>query len=951
MRDVQILTALRHRLTWPRLLVPVILALLVAGALAVPEQTRRYVETTLADSTGGQARIAALHLTPWRLAARAEGVHLTDANGALLLAADALDADLALDSLWTRSVHVEAIAARGVRGRLALLADGTIRPQLPASTSDDSGPPPRVRLDRVDLTGSALSVRDESAKPAAVLTLTQVALTLQNLDTASTTAAPFSLTGRLNGGALRLDGGLVAMPLAIDGTLDLQHVQATPALAYVQRALPVAAQGGQFDATARLSLRDGGALRLDDGRATLRGTAFSDASAAPLAQIGEVGVDDLSLDLAARRLGIGAIRGQDNWLAVTRAASGQLNVQALAAPVDTPPATDSAAATATIDPPAVPAWQLTLGSLSLARQRVSVRDDTVEPALVQDVMLDEVHIGALGATTPVPVRLLARLGDKGTLTLDGTATLPAGPADIKVSAKALPLVPFAAYLPDLGPLALRSGSAAAEGQLTLGEHGPEYRGQATLSRIELWDTGRDESLLSLRTFRVDDLVANNGGVTSTKIWINRPTLRALITESRQSNLARFGPRKVAPVGTQPAMTYGDPKAEPLRFRVDTVRVSRGTLNIEDHSLKPHFAVSIQQLKGDIDGLASDAKKPARIALTGRIDQYAPASVEGTFTVAVPRQAAFKLSFAGVEMATFAPYVQRFAGYRIERGTLDVDLDYTIEGTRLIGKNDIVLDRLVLGERVDSPDAIELPLTLALSLLKDSRGVIDVALPLRGDLSNPQFDYGALIGMAIKSLLIKAVKAPFSLLAKLVGGKAADMRTVAFGPGDVQLPPPQIASLATLAQALIARPQVALEIRPRVDEDDSRALAERALGAELGKTRGDGEDSDEADWTDALWDLYEKRFGSEPPPVPPPEGTTPSRDERRAAAARAGRERLLAAMAPDAAALQALAQARGNAIRAALVDNGVPAARLSIALPAEGAELPKSAKSELALAGS
>jgi hypothetical protein len=921
---------------------------LVVAVRATPEQARRQLEKSLAEATGGQAHIAALRLAPWRLAARVEGVQLTDASGALLLAADSLDANVALDSLWTRSVHVEAIVARGLRGRLDLLADGTIRPQLPPSKNEEGGPPPRVRLDRVDVTGSAVSVRDESAKPIAVLTLTDVAFSMQNLDTASTTAAPFALTGRLNGGALRLDGGFVAMPLALNGTLALKDVQATPALAYVQRALPVGAQGGQIDATARLSLR-GGALRIDGGRATLRGTALSDADGAQLAQIGEVGVDDLSLDLAARRLAVGVIRGQDNWIAVSRAASGQINWQALA-----PPSESSAAAAegAGGDPadnvPASPAWQVALGALSLTGERISVRDDTVKPALVQDVTLDEVHVGGLGVPTPVPVRLSAHLGEKGTLSLDGTATLPAGPADIKLSAKALPLVPFAGYLPDLGPLALRSGTAAAEGQLTLGDAGPEYRGQATLSRIELWDTGRNESLLSLRTFRVDNLIANSGGVTSSKIWINRPTLRALITEDRTSNLARFGPRKVAPVGTQPAMTYGNPKAAPLRFRVDTVRVSRGVLRIEDHSLKPHFAVSIQQLKGDIDGLASDAKKPARIALTGRIDQYAPASVEGTFTVVVPRQAAFKVSFAGVEMATFAPYVGKFAGYRIERGTLDVDLDYTLDGSRVVGKNNIVLDRLVLGERVESPDAIDLPLTLALALLKDSRGVIDVALPLRGDLSNPQFDYGALFGLAIKSMLTKAIKSPFTLLAKLVGGKAADLRTVAFGPGDTQLAPAQLDSLAKVAQALIARPQLALEIRPQVDVDDGRVLAERALGAELGKTMGDGEDSDDADWTDALWDLYEKRFGSEPPPVPPPEGTTPSKEERRMAAARAGRERLLAAMAPDAAAVRALAQARGEAIRAALVDNGVPAERLSIALPAEGAELPKSARSELAL---
>ncbi|MGE0809566.1 MAG: DUF748 domain-containing protein [Immundisolibacter sp.] len=939
MRDVQILAALRRRLTWPRLLVPAVLAALVAGALAVPEQARRHLEKTLADATGGTAQVAALHLSPWRLAARVDGVYLTDPSGALLLAADAIGADLAIDSLWTRSVHMESVVVRGARGRLALLETGVIRPQLPpGDDAKEDAPLPRLRVDRVDVAGSALAVRDDSARPAATLALTDVALTLSDLDTAATEPSPVHLRGRLGGGTLRLDGALTPAPFALRGTLALAHVQADPALAYVQRTLPVDAAGGQIDAAARLSLGAGGALRIEGGQATLRGTTLSDADAAPLARIGEVGVDDVSLDLAARRVAVGAIHGRDNWLAVTRAADGNTNLQALAAPPG--------------QAPAGPAWQVTLGALTLTGQRVSVRDDTVSPALAQDVTLDEVHIGALGSAAAVPVRLLAHVGDKGTLALDGTATLPAGPADIRLSAKALPLVPFAAYLPDLGPLALRSGTAAAEGQLTVGPDGAQFKGGAKLSRVELWDTGRDESLLSLRTFRVDNLVADNDGVTASKIWINRPTLRAIVTETRETNLARFGPRRVAPVGAAPPITYGDPTAAPLRFRVDTVRVSRGVLNVEDHSLTPHFALSVQQLKGDVTGLASDATAPAHIALTGRVDQYAPAAVQGSFTVAVPREAAFKLSFAGVEMATFAPYVQKFAGYRIERGTLDVDLDYTIKGTRVRGKNAIVLDRLVLGERVDSPDAVDLPLTLALAVLKDSRGVIDVALPLRGDLSNPQFDYGALIGMAIRSLLVKAVNAPFSLLAKLVGSKAADLRTVSFGPGSTQLAPTQVQSLGKVAQALVARPQLALEIRPQVDSDDSRVLAEQALAAALGQTAGDESDTDEdTDWTDALWSLYEQRFGSEPPPVPPPAGTTPSRQEQRAAAARAGRERLLAALAPDAAALRALGQTRGEAIRAALVDNGVPVGRLAIVLPPEGAELPQSASSELALGGS
>lgn len=161
------------------------------------------------------------------------------------------------------------------------------------------------------------------------------------------------------------------------------------------------------------------------------------------------------------------------------------------------------------------------------------------------------------------------------------------------------------------------------------------------------------------------------------------------------------------------------------------------------------------------------------------------------------------------------------------------------------------------------------------------------------------------------------------------------------------------SLQKVAQALIARPQLTLNIHTLANQNDARALAQQALGAALGQAAGEDDDPFEgdADWTERLIALYEERFGNEPPAIPAPADTQPTAAEQRAAAARAGRERLLAAMAPDAAALQALARARGEAIRAALMDNGVPVGRLAIVLPAEDAPLQPSATSELVLAGS
>lgn len=920
-----------------------VLALLLAGVLQLPELARQRLEQALAEATGGRAQVEQVAFDPLRLAVTVRGVRVNDANGALLVDLQALRVDLAADSLWTRSVHLDALRLDGVRGALGLLADGGVFPQLPAGDDAAGGPPPRVRIDRVELAGSALVIRDESAAPTSALRLTDLSLALDGFDSRADTPVAVTVRGRVGAGRLRIEGDLTPAPLAFAGTLSATGVAAGPALAYVERALPLHARGGRIDAAAAVHLDDG-AVRLADARVALSGTRITDTADTPVMTLGEVVAEGIDLDLAAQRLALTRLSGRDNWLALDRRADGTLNLAAL---VD---AGDAGGETAAADTGPSP-WQVELGKLALADTRIAVTDATLSPPLTQDVTVAQLEIGSLTLGQPTSLALAASLPDGAELAVHGEGQLPAGPAQLDINADKLPLPLLARYLPDLGPIMLRSGTLAAQGRLQVDEAGPRFDGQAKLSRLELWDTEREDVPLSLRTLRIDNLAASAERVSASKFWINRPTLRLVITENRQSNLARYGPpaRTPAPVAGQAPVDASEGPSPATQFSVDTVRISRGTFRLEDHSLDPHFAVSVQQLRGDVDGLSSAATAPSRVSLSGRVDEYAPASVTGSFSLETPVQAQFQVSLQGVEMATFAPYVTKFAGYRIDRGTLNVELDYTVDGPRIEGENKIVLDRLELGERVDSPDALDLPLTLALSVLKDSAGVIDVDLPVRGDLSNPQFDYGALIGKAVRQLIVKAATAPFTFLARLVGGDTADLRTVAFPPGAATLPDVQRGQLQQLAQALIARPQLTLDIRPQVDQADSRALAQQALQQALAEAGGDADDDEEQ--TERLVALYQARFGSEPPPVPSPEGTRPSAQEQRAAAARAGRERLLAAMAPDEDAMQALARARGEAIRAVLAENGIPLQRMAITVPALPQPLPPSAISEFELASS
>jgi uncharacterized protein involved in outer membrane biogenesis len=936
------------RWRWRYLIILAVLALLLAGALQLPELARQRLEQALAGATGGRAQVEQVAFDPFRLAVTVRGVRLDDADGALLVDLQALRVDLAADSLWTRSVHLDALRLVGARGALGLLAEDRLYPRLPGGGDEADQPPPRIRVDRVELVGSALAIRDESAAPSSALRLTDLSLALDGFDSRADTPIAVSLHGRVGAGRLRVEGVLTLASVAFAGTLSATGLAAGPALAYAERALPLHARGGRIDAAAAVHLDDG-AVRLSDARIALRGSRITDTADTPLVTVGEVVAEGVDVDLAAQRLVLARLSGSDNWLALGRRADGTLNLAAL---VDTADADGEAAAPEAGSSP----WQIELGELALSDTRIAVTDATLSPPLAQDVTVGQLQVGSLTPGQPTSLALAASLPDGAELAVQGEGQLPAGPARLDISADKLPLPLLARYLPDLGPVMLRSGTLAAQGRLQVDEAGPRFDGQAKLSQLELWDTEREDVPLSLRTLRIDNLAASPERVSASKIWINRPTLRLVITENRQSNLARFGPPARAPAPAA-AVTAAEqtPVAAPegpspsMQFAVDTVRISRGTFRLEDRSLDPHFAVSVQQLGGDVDGLSSAAKARGRVSLNGRVDEYAPASVTGSFSLTTPLQAQFQVSLRGVEMATFAPYVTKFAGYRIDRGTLNVDLDYTVDGPRIEGENKIVLDRLELGERVDSPEALDLPLTLALAVLRDSAGVIDVDLPVRGDLSNPQFGYGALIGKALRQVIVKAVTAPFTFLARLVGGDSADLRTVAFPPGAATLADVQRGQLQQLAQALIARPQLTLDIRPQVDQADSRALAQQALQQALAQAGVDADDDEEQ--TERLVALYQARFGSEPPPVPPPEGTQPSAQEQRAAAARAGRERLLAAMAPDADAMQALARARGEAIRAALAGNGVPLQRMAITVPALPQPLPPSAVSEFELASS
>lgn len=146
----------------------------------------------------------------------------------------------------------------------------------------------------------------------------------------------------------------------------------------------------------------------------------------------------------------------------------------------------------------------------------------------------------------------------------------------------------------------------------------------------------------------------------------------------------------------------------------------------------------------------------------------------------------------------------------------MDVHYKVDAGKLTAENRIFLDQLTFGDRVESPDALQVPVLLAVSLLKNSRGEIDVNLPISGSLDDPEFSLGGIIIKVIGNLLAKAVTAPFHLLAGSFGSAEQELSYIEFDPGSSELSEDSKQRLDTLAKALNDRPGLKLEATGRAD---------------------------------------------------------------------------------------------------------------------------------------
>jgi hypothetical protein len=254
------------------------------------------------------------------------------------------------------------------------------------------------------------------------------------------------------------------------------------------------------------------------------------------------------------------------------------------------------------------------------------------------------------------------------------------------------------------------------------------------------------------------------------------------------------------------------------LRFGQLVLQNGRVTYTDNFIKPNFTANLVAITGTIGAFGTHSTTPAPVDVAAKLSANGPVSIKGVVNPLIAKPSLdLTASAHDVELPNISPYSTKYAGYPITKGKLNVDLHYMLADDQLTANNHLFIDQLTFGDHVDNTTATKLPVRLAVSLLKNSRGEIDVNIPISGSLSNPEFSIGALVWTAILHLVERAVTAPFSLLANAFGGKnPEELGYVEFDPGSAALSDAAKEKLDTIAKALADKPSVTLEISARVD---------------------------------------------------------------------------------------------------------------------------------------
>lgn len=767
-------------------------------------------------------------------------IDITESQGESYLAIPQLDIAILDSRPLEQDIHLARISVLEPDVLLRRNSNGDLLPLalLPKNTqpkpAEPSPPEQKTELklvvDEIVLNSGTVRFEDQANAEPFQTILHPVEVKITNFSTRENTEASYEVSMLTEAEEnIAINGMMSVNPMATQLHTSLQDLQIARFSPYYKEIIIPQVADGSLDLSADIFFTQDGntnKLRAENITAVFDSIAVNDKDNAKLVTIPSLALRETSLDLDSRQITIGDFNSSDGEVHLVRQKEGLVLQKELLR--QQPEIEKKAAETGDSLP-----WTATLQKGSLEKFTLVFEDQALEePA---SVLIDNMGLTVANISTSKnskgDVELNVRIDKKGTASVKGKVGIEPLSASLAVALANLQIKTLQPYFADRINMVISEGAVTADGKLSVTQGKGNvistlFKGKGSIAKFASFDPLVGEEFLKWKNLRLDGIEYDS----------SRPSLRIkeinwqdffnklVVFDDGTVNLKTIlkdsaGEETEAPEVAQPEKAAE--KKSSFLVEIGSVRLEKGKVDFLDRKITPHYTTSLSEITGTITGLSSQAGVMAEANISGKLDQHAPLQITGKLNpLSDELFADLTVDFRDIELSPTTPYTGKYIGYTVAKGKLSLDLQYLVEGRKITGKNKAFLDQFTLGETVESPDSLNLPINLAIALLRDRNGEITLNVPVKGDLDDPKFSIGGIVFKAIINLIAKAATSPFALLGALIP-EGEELQYVDFASGSSLIEEQYQAGLETIAKALYDRPGLKMDIKGGVNAEQER----------------------------------------------------------------------------------------------------------------------------------
>jgi len=827
----------------------------IIGFFVIPPIVKPYLLESLSKTLDRQVSLSELSLNPYTLTFTLRGFEIKEPKGEkTFVSFDELVVNLDIRSIFKRAPVIEEFIVRKPYVHLVRNKDKTynfsdLLALMKEEPKEEKKEPPVFSVNNIVIENGSVDFVDSPFDTTHTVREMNIGIPLvsnipEHIDTyvqprfaATINGNPYAIEGKTK---LFKDTRETIFNILIED-LDIPYY-----LAYVPHEMNITIPSGKLDVHSTLTFSitpDQKPVITVAGNMALREFVLQDRKKNPVAGLKRLDVVMTALEPLQSKFHFAKISLDSPELNVRRDKSGTINLLTLAPPQKEEPKPAKAEA-GTAEKP-LPT--LILDEFDLKGGKIAYRDDVPpEPvnSLIQDITIKGEKISTVkDSQGKLSVSMDFNKG-MGSIAVNGPVCFNPVFANLEVDVKKMRIRPFQEYFTEHFRVNFTDGDISAKGTFSASKPpdkdvSVKYDGNFLLARVATVDKVLGEDFIKFKSLFMNNLSAgyNPLFVRIKDISLADFYARIIVNEDGTLNVKNVAKPEVAgqeeSAEPQAAPPRQEEEAQPeekkeylgdvlaKNIEINRITLQNGTIVFDDRHVRPAFSSTLTELTGRITGVTSITTKPADVDLRGKIGRYIPMEITGkVHPFKTNLFVDLKASLRDFNLSPLTPYSGTYAGYKIEKGSLSFDLKYLISDMKLDAENKVVIDQLTLGERVESPHATKLPVGLAITLLRDSEGKINLDIPVTGRIDDPEFSVWRIVLQVIVNLLTKVATAPFALLGSLFGG-GEELSYIEFDQGSTDLSEPSMKKIETLAKALKAKPALKLDIAGGVDLERDR----------------------------------------------------------------------------------------------------------------------------------